>query len=66
MINSTRSSNQVGDLSVRPLISQTTQDLFEGDLKKIYGGLRPPVPSIPLIPEPPFVPGICPPAPDLD
>ena len=66
MAKNTRNSNPVNALLIRPLDSQSTQDLFEGDLKEIYGGLRSPIPSVPLIPEPPFVPGICPPAHESD
>ncbi|MGD1949195.1 MAG: hypothetical protein ACFB14_06070 [Leptolyngbyaceae cyanobacterium] len=38
MVNNTRNSNQVSALSIRPLESQTTQNLVETALKKISGG----------------------------
>lgn len=69
MANSTRNSNyQASTLSIRPLESQTGQDLLAGDIREIHGGLRSPIsyPPFPPIPEPPFVPGICPPAPESD
>ncbi|MGD1949196.1 MAG: hypothetical protein ACFB14_06075 [Leptolyngbyaceae cyanobacterium] len=67
MADNHNSNSQASTLSIRPLESQTAQGLFQGDLKKIHGGLTgPSTPSVPPVLEPPLVPGICPPAPDLD
>ena len=68
MTNNIYNSNQVTALSMRPLESQIGQDLLEGDLREIHGGLRPPIPypPFPLIPEPPYIPIICPPALESD
>ena len=70
MVKTYNSSYQANALSIYPLERQAPQHLLEETLKDIHGGLRPPIPSIhplfPLIPDPPFVPGICPPAPELD
>lgn len=58
---------QRGSFSIHPLEKNTERKLAEGDLKNISGGLESPIPpTFPLVPEPPYVPGICPPAPDLD
>ena len=60
--------NKRSSLSIRPLDSQISQSLSEGDLREIRGGLtRLPEPiSVPFPPaRPPSDPVICPPVPPI-